>query len=55
MLMPSKGYNSSGSTKIINSVRRSRNWSRTSRLKISLTLDQFIVLCGYLLAAWIAG
>ncbi len=39
---PINGYKMIGSTAITNNVRRSRNWSRTSRAKISLTLAKFI-------------
>ena len=41
-LIPNRGYNNSGRTKIINSVRRSRSWSRISRNRIRRTLRRFM-------------
>src|ERR1700753_2228770 len=40
--MPNSGYSNNGRTAIMNNVRRSRNWSRTSRQKIRRTLFQFM-------------
>ena len=36
------GYNRTGSTRIMNIVRRSRSWSRISRATISFTVDHFM-------------
>ena len=43
---PASGYSRIGSTKIMNRVRRSRTWSRTSRRKITKTFDQRIGVFG---------
>ncbi len=40
MVMPRIGYSRMGSTKTMKSVRRSRTWSRISRLNMIQTFDQ---------------